>query len=265
MESYRTEEEQVEALKKWWDENGRTTLIGVALALGLGFGWQAWQQNQQQAQDNASALYQQMLQALSTAEETSPDAGKELATQIKDEYRGSTYAQFAALHLARLAVYDDDLAGAERELRWVLTMAEVGGEIHQTAQLRLARVAAAQGDTGGALTMLQAAESEFVTSYAQARGDILLADGREQEALLAYQSALASLDPTSPAPTTLTEKVEYLTARLPSEAASLTAEPAPAAADSARGEPVMDAAVEEGTATEAMSDEVAEGSGDAEQ
>ena len=141
-----------------------------------------------------------MLQALSTAEDEGPEAGKALALQIKDEYRGSTYAQFAALHLARLAVYDDDLAGAARELRWVLSMAEVGGETHQAAQLRLARVAAAQGDTGGALTMLQGADTAFAASYAQARGDILLAEGREAEALVAYESALAALDPTSPAP-----------------------------------------------------------------
>ena len=40
MEQYRTEEEQVEALKKWWEENGRSTVVAVIVALGLGFGWQ---------------------------------------------------------------------------------------------------------------------------------------------------------------------------------------------------------------------------------
>ena len=38
MESYRTEEEQVEALKRWWDENGRSTMTAVVLALVAGFG-----------------------------------------------------------------------------------------------------------------------------------------------------------------------------------------------------------------------------------
>ena len=37
MEQYRTEEEQVEALKKWWEENGRSTIVAVIVALGLGF------------------------------------------------------------------------------------------------------------------------------------------------------------------------------------------------------------------------------------
>ncbi|MEM6485388.1 MAG: tetratricopeptide repeat protein [Pseudomonadota bacterium] len=219
MESYRTEEEQVEALKRWWDENGRATMVGVVLALGLGFGWQFWQQNQQQTQANASILYQQMLQALADEEGQGEESARELALTLKDEHRGSTYAQFAALHLARIAVFDDELSAAADELRWVLSMADVGGEIHQVAQLRLARVVAAQGDSAGALNMLQGAETDFVASYAQARGDVLLADSREEEALIAFESAVAALDPGSPVPTTLQEKIDYLSARLSAPAA----------------------------------------------
>ena len=33
MEAYRTEEEQVEALQRWWDENGRSTILAVVVAL----------------------------------------------------------------------------------------------------------------------------------------------------------------------------------------------------------------------------------------
>jgi predicted negative regulator of RcsB-dependent stress response len=37
-----TEEEQIEALKRWWEENGKQTLLGIALIVGGYFGWQAW-------------------------------------------------------------------------------------------------------------------------------------------------------------------------------------------------------------------------------
>ncbi|MEX2327847.1 MAG: tetratricopeptide repeat protein, partial [Pseudomonadales bacterium] len=37
-----TDEEQIEAIKKWWDENGKSILIGIVLALGGVFGYQAW-------------------------------------------------------------------------------------------------------------------------------------------------------------------------------------------------------------------------------
>lgn len=213
MESYRTEEEQVEALKRWWKENGQSTIVGVVLALGLGFGWQAWQRNEQVSAENASTIYQQMLQALATEDESGADAGRALALQLKDEYRGTTYAQFASLHLARLAVIEGQELEAENELRWVLSMADAGSEVHQVAQLRLARVLAAQGKADDALGLLQNAQTDFVASYAMARGDILLDDGREDDALAAYESAVAALDPGAPVPQTLQDKLQYLTAR----------------------------------------------------
>ncbi|MEM1404089.1 MAG: tetratricopeptide repeat protein [Pseudomonadota bacterium] len=213
MDSYRTEDEQVEALKRWWKENGQSTVIGIVLALGLGFGWQAWQRNEQVTAENASTLYQQMLQALATQDERGADAGRALALQLKDEYRGTAYAQFASLHLARLAVLEGQEPEAEKELRWVLSMADAGSELHQVAQLRLARVLAAQGQADSALALLENAETDFVASYAMARGDILLGDGREDDALAAYESAVASLDADSPIPQTLQDKLQYLTAR----------------------------------------------------
>lgn len=213
MESYRTEEEQVEALRNWWKENGQSTIVGIVLALGLGFGWQAWQKNQVVSAENASALYQQMLQSLSVDEAASRELGRELASQIKEDYRGSTYAQFAALHLARLAVIDEQPAEAERQLRWALSMADSGDEVHQVAQLRLARVMAAQGQSEEALALLQGARTDFVASYAIARGDILLSMGQESEALVAYESAVAGLEAGAPLPRSLSEKIQYLSAR----------------------------------------------------
>jgi predicted negative regulator of RcsB-dependent stress response len=213
VEAYRSEEEQVEALKSWWKENGRSTMIGVVLALGLGFGWQAWQKNQQAAADNASNLYQQMLQSIAAEEELGEGPGRQMAEQLKDQYRGSRYAQFAALHLARLDVNAGKLAQAEAELRWVLGMAGAGDYIHQLAQLRLARVMASQDKASEALAMLEGASSDFAASYAMARGDILLTQGKEAEALVAYESAVAALETGAPVPKTLQDKLQYLSAR----------------------------------------------------
>ena len=69
MESYRTEEEQVEALRRWWDENGRSTLVTIVLVLAATFGWQGWQRYDAQRMDSASDLYQQMLEAAAMAQE----------------------------------------------------------------------------------------------------------------------------------------------------------------------------------------------------
>ena len=192
MDQYRTEEEQVEALRRWWDENGRSTIAAIVVAVAVGFGWQAYKSNDQQKRENASDLYQSMLQGIAqtgaTAEQE--EAVVDIAEQLKDDYSGSTYAQFAALHLASRAVGDNDLAEAEAQLRWVLGKAAKGSDTAEVAQLRLARVLAAAGDADQALAILaQAGEGPYQASYAVARGDILLMQGREEEAREAYANA----------------------------------------------------------------------------
>ncbi|MEP5567614.1 MAG: tetratricopeptide repeat protein [Halioglobus sp.] len=188
MEEYRTEEEQVEALKKWWEENGRSTIAAIIVALGLGFGWQGWQKYQADELEGASASYQSMLQMLSTED---AEGAAVLAADIKQNYSRSTYAQFASLHLARVAVTEGDLVTAEAELRWVLGRADKGSDNAQVAQLRLARVVASAGDTQQALTILDSADpGAYASAYQVARGDILLMQDRTDEAREAYSSAL---------------------------------------------------------------------------
>ena len=191
MESYRTEEEQVEALKKWWDENGRSTIAAIIVALGIGFGWQGWQTYQDTDAENASQRYQNLLQRLSSADADGVAEAAALAREIKSEHARSTYAQFAGLHLARMAVQQGDLATAETELRWVLGRAEQGSDTHQLAQLRLARVLASNDNPEQALSILDGADAgSYQSSYAVARGDILMLLERPDEARQAYSQAL---------------------------------------------------------------------------
>ena len=194
MESYRTEEEQVEALRRWWDENGRSTIVAIILALGLGFGYQGWKGYKVDNAEAASDLYQRMLQAFS-APALSPEQQEialQLAVQLKADYSSSTYAQFASLQLARVAVAQNNLAEAQAELRWVLGKADKGSDVARIAQLRLARVLAASGEPDQALSILeQGGEGPYKASYTVARGDILLSVDRAEEAAEAYAMALA--------------------------------------------------------------------------
>jgi predicted negative regulator of RcsB-dependent stress response len=192
VDQYRTEEEQVEALRRWWDENGKSTIAAIVIAVSVGFGWQAWKSNDQQQRENASDIYQAMLQAMGSGD-ASPQQGLvgiDLAEQLKADYSGSTYAQFAALHLARLAVDNKDLPEAEAQLRWVLGKADHGSDIALVAQMRLARVVASSGDNDQALAILEeVGEGPYQASYAVARGDILLGLERDDEARTAYNQA----------------------------------------------------------------------------
>lgn len=191
MESYSTEEEQVEALRRWWNENGRSIIAIIVLALAGGFGWQAWQSHDVGQQEQASELYQALLRAVDAPGSPQGAQGVELAEQLKSDFSGTHYAQFAALQLAAMAVGDGNLAEAEAQLRWVLGKASAGSDTAQIAQLRLARVLAAAGDSDQALDILAKADpGPYGASYAVAQGDMLLAAARRDEARDAYNQAI---------------------------------------------------------------------------
>ncbi|MEM1113927.1 MAG: tetratricopeptide repeat protein [Pseudomonadota bacterium] len=191
MDAYRTEEEQVEALKRWWDENGKSTVAAIIIAVSGAVVWQTWQGQQETSQMAASDSYQALVNSLSRAQQSGDNAEVvKIASELKESFDSSTYAQFAAMHLARIKVEEGDLAGAEAELRWVLGEAGRGSDVARITELRLARLVAAQGDADQALGILAAGEQgTYAASYTLARGDILYAAGREDEARAAYTQA----------------------------------------------------------------------------
>jgi predicted negative regulator of RcsB-dependent stress response len=192
VDSYRTEEEQVEALKRWWQENGRSTIAAVVLALAAGFGWQGWQEHRKQEAENASVAYEEMLNAMrESAAQADLGRLKTLAQRVKSDYGSTAYAQFAGMHLARLAVSEGDLATAEQELRWVLTQ-NPDPELRLLAELRLARVRTAQGEPRAALDILTAESAgAYEPAYAEAEGDAWLELGETGKAIAAYEKAVS--------------------------------------------------------------------------
>jgi predicted negative regulator of RcsB-dependent stress response len=243
VEAFRTEEEQVEAIKRWWDENGKSTIAAIVLALAAGFGWQGWQGYQVDQRQAASDVYQAMLQALSGADQGAIDHSQaiELAGELKRDYVGSTYAQFAAMQLARIAVQDGNLATAEAELRWVLEKAGKGSDIARITELRLARVLASRGDAEQALAILGGdGDNPYAASYEAARGDILLAQGRDDDAREAYIRArnLATAGAIQPNINMLEQKLQSLNP-VPERELTVPAETESAVLDSA-SEPVTD-------------------------
>lgn len=233
MEQYRTEEEQLQALRRWWNENGKSTVAIIVIALAAGLGWQAWQRESSDEQAQASDLYQALLRAIDTPASSSGPQAVELAEQVKAEFSDSSYAQFAALQLAAMAVKEGNLAEAEAQLRWVLGRAPSGSDTAQVAQLRLARVVAAAGNTDQALDILSKADpGAYDASYALAQGDILLAASRKDEARDAYTRAMAAAGSGGPGVNlmVLQQKLQSLTPVPPQSRTSLEgAEPIEAA------------------------------------
>ncbi|MET0378446.1 MAG: tetratricopeptide repeat protein [Spongiibacteraceae bacterium] len=193
MDVYRTEEEQVEALKRWFRDNGRSLIAAILLALVLVFGYRYWQDSRLHKSEAAAAQYESLKAAVRSwdtdAKPESLITAKTLAETLKKDFSASTYAHFAALVKARLAVKENDLAGAEAELRWVLDH-KPAADLAALTQVRLARVLHAKGDDAGALAIVDAAKpNSYSFMYEKVRGDILLGKGDTAGARAAYEKA----------------------------------------------------------------------------
>ncbi len=184
-----TEEEQLAQIREWWQRNGKPLLFGGALALVLVFGWQAWQNRQVAQAEAASALYQQLLvAALETAEPDTAEVAR-LGGELKNEFGGTHYAQFASLFMAKVVVESGRLDEAASELRSVVDK-PVDKTLEELARQRLARVLAAQKKAEDALRLLDGdATTGFAASREELRGDLLVQLGRADEAHAAYTKA----------------------------------------------------------------------------
>jgi len=191
VETFRTEEEQVEAIKRWWQENGKSTAFGIALALAIVFGWKGWQGHLKDQAAQASNIFDNLMLADAAVQRdgTSQSTAKHLADTLKDQYSSSSYGQFAGLYKAKYAVQEGDYEAAASELEWVLAQ-RPDAALKAQAQLRLAQVHFALQDNSAALALLKdVADSGYAAQAAELRGDILFSQGDKTGALSAYQEA----------------------------------------------------------------------------
>lgn len=193
MQVYTTEDEQVEAIKRWLREYGRQIITGMLIAAVAAFGVYSWKQRQAHQRAAASIEYQSLLQAVQQAESNSSKetlaTARHYADTLKNDFSGTAYAQFAALFNAKLAVQENDLAKAESELRWVLEH-KPSADIAALTQLRLARVLVAKGDSAAALALLDDKDAgSYAAPFAQLKGDIALAKGDSDKARAEFEKA----------------------------------------------------------------------------
>ncbi len=189
MSDYKTEEEQAEALKKWWRENGKFIVAGIVIGITAIFGWRGYNNYEAQQAEAASTLYEQMLIASRANDSENVSV---YANRILDDYKSSSYATFATLMLAKLAAEAGELDQAETHLRWVLDN-NSQDEFKHVARLRLARVLIAADKLDIAEKTLSIRNvGDFSARYEELRGDIFVKQNKTEEARQAYQKALAN-------------------------------------------------------------------------
>jgi predicted negative regulator of RcsB-dependent stress response len=190
---YANEQEQVEEIKKWLRENGAAVVVGLVLGISAISGWRFWQAKERARAETASAMFTQVV-AANAANQAAP--AEKIAQQIIADYGNTTYASYAALMLAKFAVDKQDLPAATQQLNWVLEHSS-DAALKRLALLRLAHIALAQGKPDEALAHLDKLPSAQVVSaeVAELRGDILMAQGKKDEAGKQYLEAYANVEP----------------------------------------------------------------------
>lgn len=188
-----TEEETLAQIKEWWQRNGKPLLTGGVLALVVVFGWQYWQNHQLNQAQNASAVYQQLLDVSLDPGRVDAAEVARLGNLLKKEFAGSHYAQYGSLFVAKVAVEAGRLDEAAAELQAVVDK-PADKTLGELARQRLARVLAAQDKAEQALKLLDGeADKAFAASRQELRGDLLVQLGREDEAHAAYSKAKEAL------------------------------------------------------------------------
>jgi predicted negative regulator of RcsB-dependent stress response len=185
------EQEQIAALKSWWNQYGTLVTIAIA-ACALAFaGYQGWRYYKRGQAAAAVTLYEQLDQAQRAGEHKKV---RDIAVRITDDYSSTAYAPLAALSAAQASFRSGDLAAAKAHLHWVMDKARQD-ELRDIARLRLSGVLLDEKNPEEALKVLEAKPVESMTGlYADRRGDILLALGKRAEARSAYQLALDRSD-----------------------------------------------------------------------
>ena len=189
MEIYDTEEEQLEAFKRWWKENGQSTIIGLVLGIAIILGWNFWKDHKKDQEEQASALYSQLIRAIG---EDKKDSAEKLAERIQENYPKTEYAAYSGLLLAKLKVQQGDIAKAQTILKGIA--AESNKELSNVAKIRQVRLMLASGEYEQGLKLINdvdpATSSSFSGNYDELVGDLYVALDRLDLARSSYQKAL---------------------------------------------------------------------------
>jgi predicted negative regulator of RcsB-dependent stress response len=189
-EELRSEEEQHDAIKRWWGENGKSLIAGVVLAGAGVFAFKAWQNYDASQSEAASLRYQQLVSLVSQPklDEAGTQQARTLIGELESNHGDSLYTQMAHLLDASMSVKAEDLDAAAKALQSVLDNSD-DSYLQGLASLRLARIEVERGDSDKALSLIKSPPAALAAQAAAVRGDALVALDKRDEAIMAYREA----------------------------------------------------------------------------
>jgi predicted negative regulator of RcsB-dependent stress response len=232
------EQEQLDALKAFWNKYGNLITWALILVLGAFAAWNGWQWYQRDQGNKAGALFDELDRAANAGD---AEKASRAFSDLKQRFPGTAYAQQGGLIAAKVQFDKGKPDDARATLAWVAEQAKQA-ELRTVARLRLAALQAEGKQFDEALKTLEGAKAEgFEALVADRRGDVLMLQGKKDEARTAWQAAYAAMG----------DKVEYrrlvdakLTAvgAAPGAAASTPAAPSATASAAASSAPAASGA-----------------------
>ena len=194
MDTYRTEDEQVAAIKGFVANHGTKLLAVIILAIVIVLGVQGYLQKEAAHKSSASTLFNTM--AAQIDQSGAPLTDEKLLIvdtayqSLISDYDDTIYAVYANFFQAKLAVASNKIDAAKGYLTWVVDHA-TNDEMLALANLRLGQLAFAENDLDKALTFALLHASPFERQYYSLEGDVYVAKGERAKALLAYEKSSA--------------------------------------------------------------------------
>ena len=181
------EQEQIDALKAWWKQYGRLVIAAfVAFITGI-VGVQGWQYYQRTQAEQASVMFGKLEEAVGKNDVTEI---RNVGSALREKYPRTAYAAMAAMVVAKAEYDNGQLDAAASQLQWAADKGK-GEDVRALARLRLAAVLLDQKKYDEALKLLESKVSDaFAPLYLDMRGDVLVAQGKLDEARAAYDKAL---------------------------------------------------------------------------
>ena len=183
------EEQEINEIKTWWNENYKSIIAIVVLAFAGVFGWKYWQNHQVGQIQSLSAQYDQLIYGAEKG-----DAKNAQLEQFAKDNSKTAYAVLALFERAKSAVENNDFSAAESALKQA--MSESSDEVlTSVAALRLAAVQFQLQSFDAALETLKAVkDSSWDSRKNLLTGDILAAKGDKAGAKASFEAALANAD-----------------------------------------------------------------------
>lgn len=186
------EQEQIDQLKHFWARYGNLITWVLIVVLGGFAAWNGWNWWQRSQSIKAAALYDEIERA---AQARDAARVEQALGDIKSQFGSTSFAAQGALLAAQSLFEAGKADGAKAALTWVAESAP-DDAYQAVARLRLAGLLMETKNHDEALKLLQAPmPATHAGLAADRRGDVLMAQGKTEDAKAEYRKAWDTLSP----------------------------------------------------------------------